>query len=98
MMPNAMRVLKEWGFGPERSSMVPVRKASLINGSTMKVLSPNWTKDSEATWGFPMLAVHREDLHSQLRTLATQQDGEGRPCEIRAKSKVVDYVRERDPF
>jgi salicylate hydroxylase len=75
--------------------MVAIRKGSLIDGTNMHVLVPNYYKDCESTWGLPMYAVHREDLHSQLKHLATQAEGQGRPCEVRVKSKVVDYVRLR---
>lgn len=71
--------------------MVAIRKGSLIDGTSMKVVVPNYYKDCESTWGLPMYAVHREDLHAQLRLLATQEEGGGRPCEVRVRSKVVDY-------
>lgn len=41
-----------------------------------------------------MYAVHRVDLHTQLRQLATQAKGPGRPCDVRVLSKVVDYNAE----
>ena len=72
--------------------MVAIRKGSLIDGTNMQVLVPNYYKDCESTWGLPMYAVHREDLHNQLRLLATQKDGPGHPCDVQVRSKVVDYV------
>lgn len=93
--PNASRVLQSWDFVPETSGMVAIRKGSLIDGTNMEVLVPNYYKDCESTWGLPMYAVHRVDLHSQLRQLATQKEGPGRPCDVLVRSKVVDYVSER---
>ena len=90
--PNATRVLQSWDFVPERSGMVAIRNGSLIDGTNMQVLVPNYYKDCESTWGLPMYAVHREDLHNQLRLLATQKEGFGHPCDVQVRSKVVDYV------
>jgi salicylate hydroxylase len=92
-MPNASRVLQSWDFVPEKSGMVAMHKGSLIDGTNMRVLVPNFFEGSESRWGFPMYAVHREDLHIQLELLATQENGPGNPCDIRVRSKVVDYVR-----
>lgn len=75
--------------------MVAIRKGSLIDGTNMQVLVPQYYKDCESTWGLPMYAVHREDLHNQLRALATQKEGPGRPCVVQVRSKVVDYVSQK---
>ncbi|RYP28642.1 hypothetical protein DL767_007124 [Monosporascus sp. MG133] len=92
--PNASRVLASWDFVPEQSSMVALRGMSLIDGTKMQTLVPTYYKDCESTWGLPMYAVHRVDLHNQLRQLATQAKGPGRPCEVRVLSKVIDYDAE----
>ncbi|KAJ5377997.1 uncharacterized protein N7496_005406 [Penicillium cataractarum] len=88
--PNASRVLKSWDFVPERSGMVALRGMSLIDGTSMKTLVPTYYKDCELMWVLQMYAVHRVDLHSQLRQLATQVEGPGRSCEVRVRAKVVD--------
>lgn len=75
--------------------MVAIRKGSLIDGTNMQVLIPNYYKDCESTWGLPMYAVHRVDLHNQLRLLATQKQGPGYPCDIQVRSKVIEYVSKR---
>ncbi|KAI3390932.1 hypothetical protein diail_8347 [Diaporthe ilicicola] len=92
--PNASRVLQSWDFAPEQSGMVAIRKGSLIDGTNMEVLVPNYYKDCESTWGLPMYAVHRVDLHTQLRRLATETEGPGQPCDVQVRSKVVDYDAE----
>lgn len=92
--PNASRVLASWDFVPEQSGMVALRGMSLVDGTNMQTLVPTYYKDCESTWGLPMYAVHRVDLHSQLRQLATQAKGPGRPCDVRVRAKVVDYDAE----
>ncbi|KAL1852352.1 hypothetical protein Daus18300_012247 [Diaporthe australafricana] len=92
--PNASRVLHSWDFIPEQSGMVALRKTSLVDGTNMEVLVPSYYKDCESTWGWPMYAVHRVDLHTQLRRLATEQEGLGYPCGIQVRSKVVGYDAE----
>jgi len=75
--------------------MVAIRNGSVIDGTNMQVVIPSYYKDCESTWGIPMYAVHRVDLHAQLRQLATKTDGIGYPCNIQVRSKVVDYVSSR---
>lgn len=93
--PNASRVLHSWDFVPEKSGAVTILNLSLIDGMSMKVKIPDYYKDCDSTWGWPMYAVHRVDLHTQLRQLATEAEGPGRPCEVHVKSKVVEYVSDR---
>ncbi|KAI4246725.1 MAG: hypothetical protein L6R40_001754 [Gallowayella cf. fulva] len=80
--PNASRVLQSWDYDPKQSGMVAIRKGSLIDGTNMQALIPNYYKDCESTWGVPMYAVHREDLHNQLKMLATRKEGPGHPCNV----------------
>jgi salicylate hydroxylase len=76
--------------------MVAMSKGSLIDGTNMRVLVPDYYKDCELRWGLPVYAAHREDLHSQLKLLATQEEGPGYPCDVRVRSKVIDYVSKID--
>ena len=92
--PNASRVLSSWDFSPEQSSMVVLRGMSLIDGTNMQTIVPTYYKDCKSTWGHSMYAVHRVDLHTQLRQLATQAEGPGRPCEVRVLAKVTEYDAE----
>lgn len=72
--------------------MVPISKGSIWNGTTMEVVIPNYYDRFEETYGIPLFAVHRVDLHNQLRQLATQEEGIGRPVEIQVRARVNDYV------
>lgn len=71
--------------------MVTLRGTSLVDGTNMQTLVPAYYKDCESTWGQPMYAVHRVDLHTQLRQLATRAEGPGRPCDVRVRAQVVAY-------
>ncbi|KAG8527708.1 uncharacterized protein KY384_007862 [Bacidia gigantensis] len=89
--PNASRVLRSWDFSPEASGMVAIRNGSLIDGTNMNVLIPSYYKDCESNYGVPMYSVHREDLHTQIKVLATRKEGAGRPCDLQTRSKAVEY-------
>lgn len=43
-------------------------------------------------FGSPWFFAHRVDLHEELKLLATQQDGEGKPAVVHLRSEVVKYV------
>ncbi|KAG6368792.1 hypothetical protein INS49_003006 [Diaporthe citri] len=92
--PTPRGCCNHWIFVPERSGMVAIRKTSLIDGTNMEVLVPNYYKDCEYNWGISMHAVHRVDLHTQLRQVATEKEGPGRPCDVQVRSKVVEYDAE----
>ena len=72
--------------------MVAIKTGSLYDGTTLDCVVPNFYANVEETYGIPLYSVHRVDLHNQLRSLATQQDGPGHPCEIQVRAKVHDYV------
>jgi salicylate hydroxylase len=72
--------------------VVAIKTGSVFNGSTMDVVVPNYYQKFEETYGMSMYAVHRVDLHNQLRELATQKEGLGFPVDVQVRSKVVDYV------
>ncbi|MCJ1312676.1 hypothetical protein MMC25_006352 [Agyrium rufum] len=89
--PNASKVLQSWDYEHSKSRSVAISKGSLLNGTTLDVLMPNYLHDIEETYGSPLYSVHRVDLHNQLRLLATQQDGPGTPVDIQVRAKVIDY-------
>lgn len=47
----------------------------------------------ESIYSAPWLLCHRVDLHSELKRLATRDEGPGEPVQIRLNAKVVDIVR-----
>ena len=64
-----------------------------------KNLQSTYEKDLsyvEGKYGSPWLLCHRADLHNELKLLATQEDGAGKPVKVRLGSGVDAIVRQ--PF
>jgi salicylate hydroxylase len=72
--------------------MVAIKTGSIINGTDMQMIVPNYYVNIAENYGAPIYAVHRVDLHDQLKTLAIGEDGPGQPCTLHVRSMVVDYV------
>lgn len=90
--PNASPVLRSWGFEVAKSRMVAIKTGSILNGTTMQMVVPNYYVNIEENYGVPSYSVHRVDLHDQLKTIAVGKDGQGRPCELHIRATVVNYV------
>lgn len=90
--PNASPVLRSWGFEVAKSRMVAIKTGSILNGTTMQMVVPNYYVNIEENYGVPIYSVHRVDLHDQLKALATGENGPGQPCELQVRATVVDYV------
>ncbi|KAL2867819.1 FAD/NAD(P)-binding domain-containing protein [Aspergillus lucknowensis] len=93
--PNASRVLLHWGFDVERARLVTARRHILVLGESLRyahnIEFPDFAKD----YGGPWYLAHRVDLHSELRRLATDPEGLGRPAEIILRAEVTDYDPEK---
>lgn len=89
--PNASPVLRHWGFDPALSRMVALKTGSIVNGSNMETIVPNYYANIKERFGSPVYSAHRVDLHDQLKVLATGDDGPGQPCKLHVRSTVVDY-------
>lgn len=72
--------------------MAAIKTGSILNGSDMQMVVPNYYVNIEENYGFPIYSVHRVDLHDQLKALATGEDGSGQPCKLHVRATVVDYV------
>lgn len=46
----------------------------------------------EEKYGSPWLLCHRADLHNELKLLAMQEDGVGKPVEVRLGASVDTMV------
>ncbi|KAL4922099.1 hypothetical protein BDW62DRAFT_217923 [Aspergillus aurantiobrunneus] len=92
--PNASQVLLQWGFDAERSHMVTARRHMLASGITLETLAAVKYPDFTELYGGPWFLAHRVDLHSELRQMATDPTGMGRPVEIVLRAEVVDYDAE----
>ncbi|KAL4960116.1 putative salicylate hydroxylase [Aspergillus stella-maris] len=92
--PNASRVLAEWGFDTKRARMVAAQHHIIASVRTLDIKSeidfPNFSELYGGSW----LLAHRVDLHVELRRVATDPAGQGKPVEIVLKAGVVDYNAE----
>jgi len=91
--PNASRGLLAWGMDPVRARFVTCKKSFRAHGKTLEKFHE--ADDSYITekFGSPWFFAHRVDLHEELKLLATQQEGEGKPAVVNLRSEVVKYVR-----
>ncbi|GAB1201957.1 hypothetical protein APSETT445_000555 [Aspergillus pseudonomiae] len=89
--PNAARVLSHWGFNVELARMVAARQSIVALGSSLKPLAEVDCSKCDEIYGAPWFLAHRVDLHSELRRLATAQEGPGSPADIVLNAKVVGY-------
>lgn len=72
--------------------MVAIKNRTILNGSDMQMVVPNYWVDIQENYGHPIYSAHRVDLHDQLKALATEEDGLGQPCELHVRAPVVEYV------
>lgn len=72
--------------------MVGIKTGSILNGTSMQMVVPNYYVHIEENYGAPIYSVHRVDLHDQLKALATGESGSGQPCKLHVRAPVVDYV------
>ncbi|KAL4738355.1 hypothetical protein BDV11DRAFT_216017 [Aspergillus similis] len=92
--PNASQVLAQWGFDFERSRMVTARSHLRASGITLQTDFTATYPDFTPLYGGPWLMAHRVDLHSELRRVALDPDGLGKPVELVLRADVVDYNAE----
>ncbi len=90
--PNASRGLLAWGLDPVRARFVTCKKSFRAHGTTL--VKFHEADDSYITekFGAPWFFAHRVDLHEELKRLATQQEGEGKPAVVHLRSEVTKYV------
>lgn len=89
--PNASRVLLNWGFDAKRARLVTVRRSQVVHANSLQVFSDVDSSSVAAKYGAPWFFAHRLDLHSELRRLASSDQGPGSPVEIILRAEVVDY-------
>jgi salicylate hydroxylase len=95
--PNASRGLLAWGLDPVRARFVTVKFVRRVDGRTLEKLDENDEAYVEPTFGAPWYFAHRVDFHEELRLLATQEEGAGKPALVHLSSKVTSYVRSIPP-
>ncbi|KAF1941286.1 FAD/NAD(P)-binding domain-containing protein [Clathrospora elynae] len=89
LAPNANGLLRRMGLIPEAQGAVKALKLSawLPHGKEM------FSMDLEASavrWQHPWQLVHRVSLHSELKRMATSEEGKGKPAVLRLRARVMD--------
>ncbi|OJJ07338.1 hypothetical protein ASPVEDRAFT_46683 [Aspergillus versicolor CBS 583.65] len=74
--------------------MVEARRHMFISGTSLDTLAGVHYPDFTELYGGPWLLAHRVDLHSELRRVATDPKGLGKPVDIILRAEVVDYDSE----
>ncbi|KAF2021434.1 FAD/NAD(P)-binding domain-containing protein, partial [Aaosphaeria arxii CBS 175.79] len=89
LAPNASSLLRRVGINPEDQGANPTLSLAQYkpNGETMfhvdvTKMSGMW----QDTWYF----AHRVHLHSELKRVATAEEGKGRPAVLKTSSRVLD--------
>lgn len=89
LAPNANGLLRRIGLIPEDRGAVKARRISqyLPNG---KLLFSIDVDEDAKRWQYPWQLAHRVSLHSELKRIATCEDGKGNPATLRTRCRVVD--------
>ncbi|KAF1962602.1 FAD/NAD(P)-binding domain-containing protein [Byssothecium circinans] len=85
--PNADGLLLRMGLDVAASGAVPCNLLTTFkpNGETLFQV-PVWRQ--KPRWQHRWLLAHRVDLHSELKRLATTEEGKGTPAVLKSSSKV----------
>jgi len=95
--PNASRGLLAWGLDPVRARFVTCKKSYRAHASSLQKFHTSDESYIPSTFGAPWFLAHRVDLHDELKRLATQTEGEGKPVMVHLKSEVSEYVSRLEP-
>jgi len=87
--PNATRVLDRLSFSFPAAKANEILQIRRVDAKTLDVKHQDSFVGMEERYGCKWWAVHRVDLHSELRKLATWTEGIGRPVEIKLGARVV---------
>ncbi|KAF7871786.1 hypothetical protein EAF04_003893 [Stromatinia cepivora] len=91
VQPNASRVVAQWGFDLKRARLVTAKSTTFTSGDDLRVLGVVDFSNIEEEYGSGYFYSHRVDLHTELKLLATGEEGEGKPAVIQNKCEVVGY-------
>ena len=70
------------------------RKQSILSAEDPSVVQGGFKPDGMGKYGAHMYAMHRVNLHTGLRELATGEEGEGQPAELHISKPVRSYDAE----
>ncbi|KZT36088.1 FAD/NAD(P)-binding domain-containing protein [Sistotremastrum suecicum HHB10207 ss-3] len=91
--PNATRALRSLGLDIKRARGVErLQTKYFTKDETDEDTTYVNTTDLKQNYGAPWFFCHRVDLHVELRRLATESEGEGKPCVLHlgCPVKVID--------
>ncbi|KAI4670487.1 uncharacterized protein J4E79_000769 [Alternaria viburni] len=89
LAPNANGLLRRMGMVPEAQGAVACRLMTQMLPNGKELFTVPLEHDA-ARWQHPWQLGHRVSLHSELKRLATCEEGEGKPAVLRLRAKVVD--------
>ncbi|KAF7923727.1 uncharacterized protein EAE98_007545 [Botrytis deweyae] len=91
VQPNAARVVAKWGFDFERARLVAAKSVTVTSGNELVDTHVIEWSNMKEKYGTSSFYSHRVDLHTELKLLATGEEGEGKPAVIYNRCEVVDY-------
>ncbi|TGO13540.1 hypothetical protein BTUL_0068g00490 [Botrytis tulipae] len=91
VQPNAARVVAKWGFDFKRARLVTAKSITVTLGEELVDTNLIEWSNTEEKYGYESFYSHRVDLHTELKLLATGEEGEGKPAVIYNRCEVVDY-------
>ncbi|KAH5100227.1 hypothetical protein HBI29_019800 [Parastagonospora nodorum] len=89
LAPNANGLLRRMGFIPEHHGAVICKRLSQWLPNGKELFSVDLKRDA-GRWQHPWQLAHRVSLHSELKRMATSEEGKGTPATLRLRSRVVD--------
>jgi 2-polyprenyl-6-methoxyphenol hydroxylase-like FAD-dependent oxidoreductase len=89
--PNGARLLDSWGFDEKKAGGIENIQVRRPRGDTLENMGPTLRFDHvEKTYGSKWNFYHRVDMHQELKDLAVDPNGPGKPAVIKLGSQVVD--------
>ncbi|EMD89579.1 hypothetical protein COCC4DRAFT_56444 [Bipolaris maydis ATCC 48331] len=89
LAPNANGLLRRIGLIPEAQGAVMCKQMTQLLPNGRELFNVN-LEESAGRWQHPWQLAHRVSLHSELRRIATSEEGPGKPAVLKLRSKVVD--------
>lgn len=89
LAPNANGLLRRIGLVPEKQGAVQAQRISQYTPDGKCLFSLDVSQDAKR-WQWPWQLGHRVSVHSELKRLATCEEGGGKPCILRTRCRVID--------
>ncbi|KZM19796.1 Salicylate 1-monooxygenase [Ascochyta rabiei] len=89
LAPNANGLLRRMGLFPEKIGAITCKKLSQWLPTGKELFSIPVEREAHR-WQYPWQLAHRVSLHSELKRLATTEDGPGKPAILKTRSRVAD--------